>query len=190
MTALSSRLVTSLVLAFASVMAYGQNAHPLSIGASYTYVRSNILPGCSCFSLNGGSAEVQLGLTPHLALMGDATVVHKGGITPDGYTLTQLSYVGGLRFTPTKPKSRVSPFVEAAAGGANAFGSLSPSQTGFGSNSYAFAFQTGGGLEVHLHSKLTLIPVHVDYLLTTFQNGAANRQDDLRVSAGVKFRLR
>jgi peptidoglycan-associated lipoprotein len=182
-------MATGLALSLAIAGTHAQGTHSLSVGASYSYVRSNILPGCSCFSLNGGSAELELGLTHHLALMADATAVHQGGITPDDYSLTQLSYIAGIRYRITAPARRLHPFLEAGVGGANTFGSLSPSQTGVSNKSQAFAFQTGGGLEVRLGPRISLVPVRVDYLLTTFDNTAADRQDQLMVSAGVKFRL-
>ena len=58
-----------------------------SIGAGYTFLHTNLLPGCNCFGLQGGSAEAQLGLTRHLSLLGDVTVTpprqhHPGRLRP------------------------------------------------------------------------------------------------------------
>ena len=189
MTNLLLRSGACTLLAMGAVAASAQQAPVLAIGAHYSYVHSNVLPGCDCFSLNGGGLDVQVGLTKHIAAIGDATVVHKGGITPDGYNLTQFTYLVGGRYWPTPPHARLRPFGEVKLGGASAFGTLSPSSTGLGKNT-TFAFELGGGLDIRLRSKITLVPVQVNYLLTDFSNAVGNHQNDLRVSAGLKFFLR
>ena len=168
--------------------ASAQSVGGLSVGAAYTYTRSNILPGCACVSLNGGSAELQFMVTEHLDLYGDLTVVHKSGISQDNYSLTQYTYVGGVRYRPFRPKRKLQTFFEIAVGGANTTGTLSPSNTGLG-GAKAFAFEPGGGLDFQVTRRLTIVPADVDYLLTTFANGAQNRQNDLRISVGARIRL-
>ena len=42
------------VVVISAAMAAAQNGRGVSLGGDYTYVRTNLLPGCSCFSLNGG----------------------------------------------------------------------------------------------------------------------------------------
>jgi outer membrane immunogenic protein len=172
-----------------SLPAVAQQDHPISLGANYTYVRANVLPGCDCFNMNGGGAQFEYGLHPRLSLIGDFTATHQGGITPDQYALTQFTFTGGLRYRPFAYRTRLSPFGEVLVGAAHTTGSLSPDNTGFG-RSTAFAFQTGGGVGFRLTRRLTIVPVQADYLLTTFANGSGNRQNDLRLSAGVLFRLR
>lgn len=159
--------------------------HSVDIGLSYTYLRSNILPGCNCVSLNGGSAEAGVTLVPRLRALADLTLVHRGGITPDGYALTQFTYTFGVRAFPLPPEKRLQPFGEILLGGAHASGSLAPANTGIGTANNSFAFQTGGGLAYRLLRHVTLRAIQADYLLTTFSNGAANRQNDLRLSSGI-----
>jgi len=183
------KLVAILVMAIAAASAAAQETHPLSLGADYTYIHTNVLPGCSCFSLNGGGMQAQFKLTPHLAVIGDSTLTHKGGITPDNYNLTQLTYTGGVRFWPQAAPSRSKLFGEIKLGGATVFGTLSPARSGIGGGSTAFAFEPGGGLQVRLRPRLSLIPVQADYLMTTFNNGANNRQSDLRLSMGLLIRM-
>jgi outer membrane immunogenic protein len=183
-------LVSAAALALlAAVPTVAQQEHPISVGANYTYVRTNLLPGCSCFGMNGGGAQFEYGLRPHLSVIADFTATHHGGITPDNYALTQFTFAGGLRYRLLPERARINPFGEVLFGGAHASGSLSPSNTGLGSST-RFAFQTGGGVGLRLNHRFTIVPVQADYLLTTFSNGVANRQNDLRLSAGVLFRLR
>ena len=162
--------------------------HPVSVAVEYTYVRTNIAPGCACFSLNGGSAQVLVSLTRNVDALADITLATQSAITPDSYTLTQLNYTFGARYLPTDRSARYQPFAEARLGGASAFGNLSPQRTGYG-GSNAFAVEAGGGLQVRLRPHVTVIPFEANYLLTTFSNGADNRQNDLRLSAGLLFRL-
>jgi hypothetical protein len=177
------------MLAMSAAAGAAQNDHVVSLGADYTYVRTNILPGCSCFSLNGGGVQIQAGLLSHLSLLGYVTLTHKGGITPDNYALTQLTYTGGVRVRPFSTRARLRPFAEVMLGGASTFGTLSPSRSGLGGGSNAFAFEPGGGLEFRIGSRLSMVPIEADYLLTTFSNSANNRQNDVRLSAGFTIRL-
>ena len=185
-----STLGTGFLLALTTTLASAQSSHSLAIGANYTYVRTNILPGCECFSLNGGGAQVQLGMTSRISLLADVTLTHAGGITPDGYDLGQVSYTFGPRIWVRSPGARLRPFGEIKVGAAHDFGTLSPSRTGVGGGSNAFAFETGGGVEVRLGRRVSLVPVEANYLLTTFHNGFGDRQNDLRLSGGVLFRIK
>ena len=182
-----SMLVTGSVLHAALAQSL-TSPHPVSIAVEYTYVRTNLAPGCACFSLNGGSAQALISLARHVDALADVTLARRGGITQDGYALTQLSYTFGARYLATDQSARTRPFVEAKLGGASAFGTLSPQTTGYG-GSNAFALEAGGGLQVRLRPRLFVIPLQANYLLTSFSNGADNRQNDLRLSAGLLFRL-
>lgn len=176
-------------LTVGSTFAVAQERHQILVGADYSYVKTNILPGCNCVSLNGGGLQVEAGLTYHLAAVADFTVEHRSGITQDSYDLTQTTYTFGARYLPLKGRTRLQPFAEFLLGGAHASGSLSPANTGFG-GSNTFAFQTGGGVRLPLSSRILLEPVRIDYLFTKFGNGANDQQNDLRVSVGVLFRLK
>jgi len=189
MTAHIWKLGALAVVAMSAAVAAAQSDHAVSVGADYTYVRTNVLPGCSCFSLSGGGAQIQVSLTPHLAGIGDVTLTHKAGITADNYTLIQLIYTGGVRVRPFAPRARLRPFVEIMLGGASSFGTLSPACSGVGGASNAFAFEPGGGIALRLSPRVSLLPVEADYLMTTFSNTANNRQNDLRLSAGIVIRL-
>ena len=182
----------ALVLALAVLTTVNRPAmaqtHSLDAGAAYTYVRTNLLPGCDCFSTNGGSGQVQFRLTSHLSLLADITVTHSAGVTVNQYDLTQTIFAGGVRYFPTSGYLKIQPFGDVLLGGAHAGGTLSPANTGYG-RSKTFAFQTGGGVQYPLSRRWTLMPIQAEYLLTNFGNGADNRQNDLRLSVGVLFRL-
>ncbi|WP_158944505.1 outer membrane beta-barrel protein [Granulicella sp. S190] len=182
-------LLVLFALIVGSTFTVAQERHSILVGADYTYVKTNILPGCNCVSLNGGGLQLDAGLTSHLAAVADLTIAHRSGITQNNYDLTQTTYTFGARYLPFRPRARWQPFGELLLGGAHTSGSLAPDNTGFG-GSNTFALQTGGGVRLPLSSRIVLEPVRVDYLLTKFGNGADDRQNDLRVSVGILFRLK
>ena len=100
-----SMLVTSSALS-AALAQSTQPSHPVFVAAEYTSVRTNIAPGCSCFSLNGGSVQALVSISGHLDAIADVTLGRQAGITPDGYALTQLSYTFGVRYLPTDRGAR------------------------------------------------------------------------------------
>jgi peptidoglycan-associated lipoprotein len=191
----STTAITCLLLAVSAIHAAGQQTmqaasqpHPIEMGASYTYLRTNILPGCDCFSMNGGDLQITFGLRPGFQLVGEAGVAHRGGLTPDGYAITQVDYTLGLRYFPFT-RARVQPFAETLFGGAYALGSLAPGNNSIGGSSNAVAFVAGGGVAFRLNKHLVLQPARIDYEFTNFHNGQANRQNDLRLSTGVLYRF-
>jgi outer membrane immunogenic protein len=71
-------------------------------------------------------------------------------------------------------------------GGAHASGSLvegSGSSTGGG----AFASLVGGGVDLRATRRFSIRLVEADYLVTTFDNGGNNHQNNFRIGAGVVF---
>lgn len=184
-----SKVVCMALLAGLALSPAAAQRREVEVGATYTFVRTNLVPGCNCFGTQGGSGLFTVRLSPTWQAVGEVDVTHRGGITQNGYDLTQTVFTGGARYTPAWTRARVRPFGDVLVGGAHAGGSLSPANTGLG-GAFAFAFQTGGGVQVPMR-RWSIVPVEADYLLTTFQNGTgANRQNDLRLSTGVMFRIR
>jgi hypothetical protein len=165
----------------------------LLIGADYSWIHTNIVPGCNCVGLNGGGLQMEARFLSHLAGLADLNITHAANITPDHYALTQTTYGFGMRYLPLSSHARFQPFGEALVGGAYASGTLSPARTGYG-QATALAVQGGGGVRIPLGhryfgGRFLVEPARVDYLYTTFHNGVANRQNDIRISAGLLVRL-
>jgi hypothetical protein len=59
------------------------------------------------------------------------------------------------------------------------------SNPGAGNAGAAFAADFGGGVDLSLNRRFSLRLIQADYLLTTFDNGSNNHQNNLRISAGV-----
>ena len=166
-----------------------QTPSRFAVGAGYTYTRTNLLPGCRCVSMNGGNAEAQFALSPRWSLLGSADVVHRGGLTPEGYALTQATYTGGVRWFANSTAAALRPFAEVSGGGAHASGTLAPANSGVGGSNNSYAFSAGGGLEAPLGQHLLFLPLEAHYLRTGFANTAANAQNDLRIEVGLLFRF-
>lgn len=173
----------------ATVTLQAQSQHPVFVEADYTWIHTNLLPGCNCFGMQGGSAEAGIGLSPKLSALVNVTVTHRGGLTPSGYSLTQSDFTAGLRYAPRMAHSPLRLFGEVLGGGAHAEGSLAPAKGNYGSDT-TFAFQTGGGISIPVGLRWAIVPAHIDYVLTTFGNGNADHQNQFRYSAGVQFQLR
>jgi outer membrane immunogenic protein len=158
------------------------------LAVEYNYVHSNAPPGeCGCINLNGGSANFAWPLHHwQLSLVGDVGAVHAGSITNQGYDLTLSTYTAGLRYSPRLRRWHLRPWAQLLIGGAHASGSLvegSGSSTGGG----AFASLVGGGVDVRMSPRFSIRAFEAEYLVTTFNNGGNDHQNNLRIGAGVVF---
>jgi outer membrane immunogenic protein len=171
---------------FAAIPAAAQSA--FDVGAGYTYVRTNAPAGdCGCFSMNGANGWVEFHLGHGVAIVGELAVQHAGNIANTGADLTLTSFLAGPRYT-VHAFGRLQPFAQVLLGGAHASGGLSPSNSGFGSSN-SFAAIAGGGLEFQLTERVAIRAIEADYYYTRFNNGTNDRQNNLRIGAGLVFRF-
>jgi hypothetical protein len=93
--------------------------------------------------------------------------------------------VGG-RYLPPLRHSSLQPFGQVLLGIAHSSGTLvQGSNPGAANAGAAFAANLGGGLDLRVTPRFSVRLVEADYLLTTFDNGSNNHQNNLRISAGV-----
>lgn len=192
---------TFVLLAIAAVFASSAGAQdakatdkPLrsELAAGYTYLRSNAPPGgCTCINLNGANASFAWPVKPgSFALAGDFTIAHAGGISGSSYSLTLSTYTAGVRYLPPFHHRALQPFGQVLVGVAHSSGTLVESPNPAASNAgAAFAANIGGGLDLKTSRHLAIRLFEGDYLITTFDNGQNNHQNNLRISAGVVFRF-
>jgi len=191
------RVIFSLLLAMTAASrsvaqqpAHAEKQSRPELALDYTYLRSNAPPGgCVCFNLNGGSATFAWPvLSNHFALVGDVSVAHSGSITSNGYDLTLSTFTAGTRYRAGLGHSPIKPFGQILVGVAHSSGSLvsgqNPAVTNAGA---AFAATAGGGLDLRATHHLSLRLIEADYLVTTFNNGVNDHQNNLRLSSGVVF---
>ncbi|MGB7134558.1 MAG: hypothetical protein WBD46_04695 [Acidobacteriaceae bacterium] len=167
------------------------NALP-EIAAGFTYLNSNApVDGCGCFGVYGGSltAAFPIARGP-FAIVGDFTSGSSTSIAPNNYHLTLSTYTAGGRYTPAFGASRFHPFAQAMAGIAHASQSLvSGSGASVPNANAAFAADLGGGVDLDLNRRFRIRLAQADYLLTTFDNGSNDHQNNLRLSSGLVFRF-
>jgi outer membrane immunogenic protein len=166
---------------------------PVEVSYSYDYARANAGPGqCGCFNMNGGSMEVAVhayrGFSA-VADLGGEWAGSMGAATGTGLSLSTLT--AGPRYSQHfagKRLARYTPFAQGLVGGARGFGSIFPGAGGVQGSATSLAVLAGGGLDVGVNRYLALRPIQADYLMTQLPNSANNKQNLLRLGAGIVLR--
>ena len=171
------------------VPASAQGAPVAELGADYNYVRANAPPdGCGCFSMHGVNAWFAYNFTHSFAVVAEVSSQRASDISGSGQDLTLTSYLFGPRYSWRK-SGHFAPFAQVLLGGAHASGSLASNSSGFAGSSNAFAVIAGGGLDIGIARHFAIRALEADYYRTQFTNGLNDRQNNLRLSAGVIFRI-
>lgn len=169
--------------------ARAQDGGRVNVGIDYNYVRSNAPPGgCGCIDLQGGDGWLSFNFTRHVAVVGLVSGHRATDIEGSGTNLTLTTFVAGLRYS-FEVGRRVAPFAQVLVGGAHASGSLAPGNVLIDGSSNAFAMIAGGGLDIALNHHFAIRAAEADYFMTRFKNGVNDRQNNLRLSAGVVVRF-
>ncbi len=179
----------------------------VDIFLGYSYLRAvpELANGNRFVDLNGGSASIAFNLSRYFGIAADfggyddtqlrlagpganpPSVVDSGG--------SAFTYLFGPRFS-FRNRSRVTPFAQVLFGAAHAgevtlSGCTGSSCTPLPAQT-AFALTAGGGFDIRLARHISIRAVQAEYLMTRFSDpatGAGNTQNDLRLSAGLVFRL-
>jgi outer membrane immunogenic protein len=154
---------------------------------TYHWIRTNGPPdgGCGCFDLNGGGLSGSWMLLPRLSLVGEVSVEHAGNVLSTGRSLTLTSYLAGGRYRLPQPwihgRYAPQPFAQVLVGGGHAGGGIA----GAGDGSSTFVTRIGGGIDLPMHSSISIRIIQADYYLTDFANSVNDHQNNLLLSAGV-----
>jgi outer membrane immunogenic protein len=190
--AIAAVFILPLVCA-AQATAVQQDMPRAELALGYSYVHSNLPPGgCGCFGLNGGNATFAWPIkSSGFALAGDVTIAHAGSASSTGDGITLSTFTAGGRYVPHIGHSAWQPFGQVLVGFAHANGSLvAGSNPGSANADASFAANIGGGLDLRTNPGFSIRLVEADYLLTTFDNGTNNHQNNIRIAAGVVFHFR
>jgi hypothetical protein len=172
---------------------------PLAATAQTEYPQAEIFGGYSYLradptdmNLHGWNAAVTVNLSEWFGVTGDFSG-HYGSPSVRGFEVPYLDVNSHTFMVGPKMTWRgetVAPFAHFLIGGSR----VSTSAFGYGDSATALAAAIGGGLDVKLSPSLSLRAVQVDYLMTRhdtgpqiFFSGIDDRQDNLRISAGVVF---
>jgi peptidoglycan-associated lipoprotein len=181
-------ILALLFVAIAPVKLLAQGQPSQEIAFDYTYIHTNAPPsGCGCFSMNGGGASYAYHYGPQFALLADVEVAHASKADAYGDDLTLTSFLAGPRFYYRRPSERWVPYGQALLGAVRATGTLAAANSNGAASSAVFGSTLGTGIEYNITRNVTLRVVEVDYFITTFDNRVNNRQNNLRVTAGVAY---
>lgn len=164
------------VLLFSAVAASAQESPKVEAFGGYSYVHISDSSVNLSTGLNGGSGSVSFNPNNWLGVVADF-----GGYegSQSGFNGTLYSYLFGPKIAFRS--GRITPFAQALFGGAHAsVGSSSEN---------AFAMALGGGVDANVTSHIGVRLVQAEYFLTDLKDGGNNRQNNVRVSAGVVFRF-
>lgn len=181
--------VLVIVMVLAPLAASAQTDYPRAeIFGGYSYLRADP----SEMSLHGWNAAATVNLSEWLGVTGDASG-HYGSPSVRGFEIPYLDVNSHTFMVGPKLTWRaetVAPFAHFLIGASR----VSTSAFGYGDSATALAAAVGGGLDVRLGRSLSLRAVQVDYLMTRhdagpqiFFSGIDDRQNNLRVSAGLVF---
>jgi hypothetical protein len=160
----------------------------LEVTLAYSTVRSDTIPGgCACFWMQGGKAEFRAALSSRIGFVGELAGHHASNINSAQEGIGLLSYLFGPRFC--WQIHRFTPFAQVLVGGVHGFDATFPSRNNSTIVPDAFAMAAGGGINIDLSRHLAIRPFQADYLLTMLPNTASNRQNSLRVGAGIVFKF-
>lgn len=166
-----------LTIAFA-VSGSAQDYPKIEVFGGYSYVHSSFAG--TGLNFNGGSGSIAANVTGVFGLVGDFGVYHNN---TSGVSTNNFTYLFGPKFA-YRGNERITPYFHVLLGGVHAsssFGTASDS-------SNAFAMALGGGLDAKVAPHIAIRVAQVDYLLTKLPDDKDDRQNNVRVSAGIVFR--
>jgi hypothetical protein len=150
--------------------------------------------GCQCFWLAGGSAEGAVTLYHGLGVAAELNGGTASNIAP-GVDLSKLTFAVGPRYTSNMPRWKIIRrvplrlFGKGLFGDAHAFNGTFPVAKGTVSHASSFSMQFGGGADLGLWRGLGVRLIEFQYIRTSFSNDYSNTQNDLRISAGMTWRI-
>jgi opacity protein-like surface antigen len=159
-----------------SLSASAQDNPKAEVFGGYSYVHSSDQGASDNF--NGASGSVAYNLNDWLGAVGDFGVYHTGSNRLDANAET---YMFGPKIA-FRQSGRFTPFAQVLFGGAHV-------TAGTYGSANAFAMALGGGVDVNATSHIAIRVIQAEYLMTKFQDGGPDRQDNARISAGVVFRF-
>lgn len=180
--------VTGLAAAQSAVVKELNTVPSLDLGVMYVGERSKASYGDD-FWLQGASAEAAFSAYKRLGVALNVTGASKGDVNTEGKSVSKVAFVAGPRYSQPWQRGHGRVYVEALFGGAHGFDGIFPAKGGAKNTANAFAMQAGGGWDVAWKKHWTIRAIEVDYVRTHLPNGYTNVQNNLKLGAGVLFRL-
>ena len=151
----------------------------------YYYARINVnanVPGIApsaTYIGEGGGGQLKYNAKNWLGVVGDLSGFYATSAGNGAFAGAFLTYLLGPRVNFKHGK--FTPFVQALFGGVRTTDGIAQS-TGTENN---FAMTTGGGIDFKMSRRVSLRPIQAEYFMTKIPDGLNNRQDNLRIGAGI-----
>lgn len=173
--------------AAAQSSAVAGDPHPVNIALMYSGLRGNGT-GTGSFWMNGGAFQVDGQVWRALGIAGDLTGEHAGNINSTGPGLNLITVSAGPRVTVRRHAAAI--YGQTLFGAARGFDGLFPSVGGTETKAGSLALQAGGGMTLDFRGRIGVRVFEVDWLRTQLPNSTTGIQNNLRIAAGVVFRIR
>ena len=180
-----------------SYPAHAQKTAPkFELAGTYAYMRTNIKgPGGYSEGLqtNGGTGSMTFNVSNSIGIVAELGGYNSSTISSaGGKDISFASYLFGPRYSFRKWDT-LTPYVQTLFGGVKGNNALTVGangQTGtIGTDSNAFAWTLGGGLDAKVTNYLAVRVFQADYFLTKWSDGVSNRQNNFRIETGLVFRF-
>jgi hypothetical protein len=165
-----------------------QEASKFDLYGGFSYIRFNVnadLPGVApsaTYNAYGGGGQFEYNASRWLGAVADlagygAFATSSGALVGGAFT-----YLIGPRVNFRR--RNVTPFAQALFGGiatTDGIGVSGPQNN--------FAMTAGGGVDFRIFTHVSLRPIQIEYLMARLPNGLNNREDNVRVGAGIVLHL-
>jgi hypothetical protein len=163
------------------------------VAVTYTEQYSNLV-STPTFWQPGGSVEVSAQVYRGLGLAANVTGNNVPNAANSDIGLSIVSANFGPRYTyyrsiGAENKRSVAIFGQGLIGQAWGFNSYFPAGSGVKTDYISFALQVGGGVDIGISRHFAVRIFQADWLRTEFPNANTNVQNNLRLSAGIVFRI-
>lgn len=155
----------------------------------YYYARINVnanVPGIAPSATYigvGGGGQLEYSAKNWLGVVGDLSGFYATSAGSGSFAGAFLPYLFGPRVKFRRGK--LTTFVQALFGGVRTTDGIAQS-TGTENN---FAMTAGGGIDVKVSRHVSVRPIQAEYFMTKIPDGLNNRQDNLRIGAGIVLGL-
>jgi len=171
---------------------YSQVPRPkmaIDLGVTFAGERSNPVPRLCCFWFKGGGVDVAMPIWKGFGVAATLTADH-GGNYVGHFDQNRVSFLLGPRYTFLAWKSRggaeherrVQLFGQGLVGVAHGFDTLF---TNGEQSANEFAFQAGGGVNLHFTRKFGIRPIDVEFVHTQIGATGFSNQNNFRLGTGV-----
>ncbi len=150
---------------------FNVNANVPGIAPSATYIGK------------GGGGQLEYNATKWIGVVGDLAGFYATSSGNGAFAGGVFTYLLGPRVNFRHGK--FTPFVQALFGGVHTTDGIAQSTGG----QDHFAMTAGGGIDFKVSRHVSVRPIQAEYFMTKIPDGLNNRQDNLRLGAGIVLRL-